>query len=934
MGQKKFTQSNHIPDRSYYVLLVLFVFSAFFFLKPALFNPDGIGYYSYLRSLVIDGDFSLFNEFSHYQTSKYFFHLTSEGHVRNVFAFGSALVWAPFFLIAHVLTLGLNLFGFHIPPDGYSFLYIFMTNFGTCFYGFLALILAYEVAKDYVSRRAACVSVLAIWFATNFWNYMFFDGTFSHIPSAFSVSLFIYIWHKTRHGRTSFQWILLGAAGGLMSMIRWQNVLYVIIPILEALSAFLRSSIHEKAVKPNDARWRGIIGPIELRVHSKFFGGSGREELRRIPFFVKRTLFFLSAFLFACLPQMIVWKVLYGSFITIPQGKWFLEAHDAAINAVLFSSHHGLFAWSPVLILATLGFYFLYRRDRFLSLALLVAFCLQVYINSKALDTYAGVSFGHRRFINCLPLFVFGLAALFDRLKPLPQYLITSLFVFWNYLLFLQFHFGLIEPHWYVSFSQIFQGQVGVFGRFFELSPLVVRDTMLDQLKYLGAFRWFVLFVVLLISCFTLFFMKRLSSWFRGQHTRHLRVSTVFFFLVLISANVLVLLGGMNTSPAPVNYKMQDNFAMVDFGWYVNSKYHRDPFRSDWTEGVMNHFPDLKADTIVWNSVPFRILPPFRNPEDRGSTITTAYRPDFRIDVPLKKFPTQAIWLAIDGGLMLGLKVACTDIVVHYADGSVTTKEVFSSVDVWDYRELPPEENVLWQGDGAQSLTPLQIVTESDKIPERIEFMSVTNVGNENKNAGIAVFAITQVLTDGTFETLDFKELSNSDYRQDPFKPEIVQNHFADLEGGMMKWQGVPFSILSESDFPWRGTTITTAYMSDYRIKIPLKRVPTRSLWLAVDGAAVVGLIMHCADIVLHYTDGTSVKKEVVSGIDVWDYWEDPPKSKLIWKGDGRQSLTVLEIETDARKMPAYLEIRSVRGVGNNFQNPGIAVFAITQGLE
>ena len=58
--------------------------------------------------------------------------------------------------------------------------------------------------------------------------------------------------------------------------------------------------------------------------------------------------FWAAGFLVAFAPQLVVWRLLYGAFVTIPQGGGFVAGHPAWAG-VLFSPHHGLFAWSPLL---------------------------------------------------------------------------------------------------------------------------------------------------------------------------------------------------------------------------------------------------------------------------------------------------------------------------------------------------------------------------------------------------------------------------------------------------------------------------------------------------------------------------------------------------------------------------------------------------------
>src|ERR1700722_6701051 len=115
--------------RSYTILIVLFVLSL------PLVNPwvrgDGVGYYAYVHSLLIDHDLHFDNEWlaanssflqartdanGHLLPNQY----SPTGYVKNHFSIGPSILWAPFLLMTHTVVLGLDRLGAHIPADGYS----------------------------------------------------------------------------------------------------------------------------------------------------------------------------------------------------------------------------------------------------------------------------------------------------------------------------------------------------------------------------------------------------------------------------------------------------------------------------------------------------------------------------------------------------------------------------------------------------------------------------------------------------------------------------------------------------------------------------------------------------------------------------------------------------------------------------------------------
>jgi hypothetical protein len=70
-----------------------------------------------------------------------------------------------------------------------------------------------------------------------------------------------------------------------------------------------------------------------------------------------------AAFVVAFSPQMVVWSVLYGQALAIPQGPSFMQWTSPHLLAVLFSDNHGLFSWAPMLAPAAVGLALALRRQ-------------------------------------------------------------------------------------------------------------------------------------------------------------------------------------------------------------------------------------------------------------------------------------------------------------------------------------------------------------------------------------------------------------------------------------------------------------------------------------------------------------------------------------------------------------------------------------------
>jgi hypothetical protein len=416
-------------------------------------TSDGVSYYSYLPSIFYYHDLNFYNEFEHYSTlSKPWFDFVREffikdGIVMHYFSIGPAILALPFYFLVWTIVKLFAYFGIILSINHLDFLpYLLSYNLASAFYGFLGLILAYKIAIKYFTRNAAFWAVLTVWSGTSAINYFYFEASFSHTFTLFTVSLFIYYWWQTNNDRKNYHWLILGLIGGLMALTRWQESLYMLIPITELI-------ISKKNILNT----------------------------------TKKILILIIGFILAFIPQLIVWKVVYGKFFTIPQGNGFLHYFNPQIIEVIFSSKHGLFIWTPVIFLAIIGLYFLYKKDKCLTTYLVIGLLFQIYINAIAEDWWGGFAFGARRLIDCSVIFILGLSALynyFEMSKLRLIYKITAiLFIIWNILLLIQYRTHLIPGDDYINIWLMVKNQ-------FVLAPigfvkLLGQSTFLQQL-YIG----------------------------------------------------------------------------------------------------------------------------------------------------------------------------------------------------------------------------------------------------------------------------------------------------------------------------------------------------------------------------------------------------------------------------------------------------------------
>ncbi len=417
-----------------------------------LVNPwvrgDGVGYYAFARAPLIEHRLDFRQDWLRANSSFRMGRVdgenqilpaqfTSTGHIDNHFSIGPAILWSPFLLAADGAVKINHLFGGNTPTDGFSFPYIFAAVVATALYGFLGILFSFEIAKKYLPARWAFLGALGIWFASSLPVYMYFNPSWSHAQSAFVTALFFWYWDCTRADRTWKQWLVLGLISGLMMDVYYICAVLLVVPLCESLAGY----------------WQGVRS-------------RQMQSVRRL--FLQNAVFVLTIFL-AFLPTLIVKKIIYGSYLEFGYGPLWIFSSPALLK-VCFSSEHGLFSWTPVILLAVVGLVLLQNRDRALSVYSLLAFGTFLY-TIGCYEDWAGISsFGNRFFISLTPLFILGLASLFDwfaeawqeRRAAVLAASITAALIVWNMGLVFQWGMHLIPSRGPISWHDAAYNQVTV----------------------------------------------------------------------------------------------------------------------------------------------------------------------------------------------------------------------------------------------------------------------------------------------------------------------------------------------------------------------------------------------------------------------------------------------------------------------------------------
>ncbi len=355
---------------------------------------DGTGYYVYARSAVIDKDLDFMNEREYYDSQHSKFSnvsrgiaipktRTPKGYIENVYLIGSSIMWAPFFLTAHAATIVLHALGANIEANGYTLPYEISIGLASIVYGFLGLLIMYKFCRKWFGKRTSLLAVLGVWYGTAFFWYHAVEPSMAHMNSVFLGALFTYFWYNTIGKRTKLQWLLLGALLGLIFLVRQQDALFAILPGFEILKNLLIS--RAKALKEIG---RGII-------------------------------FSAGAFA-ALLPQMLVWKIMYGNFLVYSYRNITWNGQPGGWQAphlleLFFSAETGM--WRvPLLLLSLIGLIIFAKRVRGVALHFALVAALGMMVISMWIGGLAG-GYGLRPLLGMSVFFALGAAEVIERLK-------------------------------------------------------------------------------------------------------------------------------------------------------------------------------------------------------------------------------------------------------------------------------------------------------------------------------------------------------------------------------------------------------------------------------------------------------------------------------------------------------------------------------------
>lgn len=409
-------------DRTELALAVLLL-GSLVLVTPRIAESDAIEYFSYLPSILFDHDLSFEDEYLYFYDEDpegrkgfketFLERSTPTGLKLNFGPIGTALLWSPFYLATHV---GVVLFGGEGAPVrdvGMSQPYRTAVSLASAFYASVGLLLSYRLARRYAGPLVSFVVIVALWWATPVAYYMYIAPGMSHAASLFAVAVFFSLGPWVASSPTPGRFAVWGASAGLMALVREQNGFFVVAAAVALVAAFSTEA-----------------------------AGEARKTIARA------AAFGLTAF-FVFAPQLVVYQILNGRPLPAHEVQRKMYWYSPHALEVLFSPEHGLYFWSPILLLFTVGGLLFLRREKAAGIALALGLASQVYVSGSVDSWTTAGAFGARRFVNATVIFAVWGATFFSlveaRVRRAGVIALASVFVLWNVGLMVQFGLGIME---------------------------------------------------------------------------------------------------------------------------------------------------------------------------------------------------------------------------------------------------------------------------------------------------------------------------------------------------------------------------------------------------------------------------------------------------------------------------------------------------------
>lgn len=340
-----------------------------------MIGSDGKGYYAYLPAIFIHHDLS-FDFVESYERAYYgatddFFDfriITETGTVNKYFP-GVAILWLPFFLLAHLFSL---LFGF--SADGYSMPYQIAIGLAAIFYLWVGLKFLRKILVHLgFNGWHQFLIIWIVFFGTNLYYYTIEEPSFTHVYSFALINIFSLTVIRLSSKYQAIGLYILSVCLAMIIITRPVNGMIIFaVPFLagsfKKLVGLVQNTFGDK---------KNLIGAL--------VAGSV-------------TLFVIPG----------LWYLQSGKFLVYTYGDEKFNILYSYFTDIMFSYHNGWFIYTPIALVSFVGFYPMFKKSPWKASMLFFFLITVIYVLGCWSVWWYGEAFGMRPMIE----FYFVLAIL------------------------------------------------------------------------------------------------------------------------------------------------------------------------------------------------------------------------------------------------------------------------------------------------------------------------------------------------------------------------------------------------------------------------------------------------------------------------------------------------------------------------------------------
>jgi hypothetical protein len=374
------------------IVVIFIIFSITSFYQNKMYNTktniiiwDGYGYYLYLPAIYIYKDTKKFNfvntHIEKYKISNHFYQLisTNGDNKSPLYNIGLSILWTPFFLASHFSCKFFTSYN----ADGMSYPYQWGIFFAALFYLALGFIYIRKLLMLlHFDDVIISIVLITIAFGTNYYYYAIHGLEMTHIYLFALQAMFVFHLHLYIQNHKQKNLIFLSLLTAIMVLIRSSEIVIFVLAAFYNLNSF--------------SNWKRNV---------------------KIVF----SMFLATSFLFMF--QLFFYKFNNNVwFINGYKDFSFLWLHPKFWYC-LFSPTKGWIIYTPIIILAFIGFLFPNKNNTVERLAIGLFIICNCYLLFCWSDFNYGTTFGCRPIVQSYAILSMLFALFFQKIKSFSKYI-------------------------------------------------------------------------------------------------------------------------------------------------------------------------------------------------------------------------------------------------------------------------------------------------------------------------------------------------------------------------------------------------------------------------------------------------------------------------------------------------------------------------------